>query len=153
METEQGLTEFKAALKDRSNVITGLSGVGKSSLLNALQPGLNLKVKTVNERYGGEGKHTTRSTTLHPLESGGFVADTPGIRSFGLWDLTPDEVDYYYRDFRPHLDNCRFNNCTHKAEPGCAIVAAVEADEIAASRYASFQRLFNETDPANERPY
>ncbi len=151
--TGQGVDALQALMKDRSNVVTGLSGVGKSSLLNAIQPGLNLLVRPVNVTYGGEGTHTTRTTTLHPLDFGGFVADTPGIRSFGIWNMTPEEVDYYFVEFRPLLDRCRFTDCTHHHEPGCAILAAVESGEVSESRYKSFVILYAETNPAAERPF
>jgi ribosome biogenesis GTPase len=153
VESGEGIPGLQAAITGHSNVIVGLSGVGKSSLLNVIQPDLSLRVQSVNEAYGGEGKHTTRSTTLHPLDQGGFVADTPGIRSFGLWDLTPEEVDYYFREFRRFIDECRFNDCTHHHEPGCAILDALESGEIAETRYKSFLVLFDETDPAHERPF
>ena len=148
-----GIDRLIEAMRGRSNVIVGLSGVGKSSLINCIEPGLSLRVQSVNEAYGGEGKHTTRGTTLHPLEIGGFVADTPGIRSFGLWDLTPEEVDYYFREFRPFIRTCQFSDCTHHHEPGCAILNAVEEGVINESRYKSFTVLFDETDPAHERPF
>jgi ribosome biogenesis GTPase len=113
----------------------------------------------VNEKYGGEGKHTTRTTTLHPLGEASpagartFVADTPGIRAFGLWNMTPQEVDYYFREFRPLLEACEFADCTHHHEPGCAIRAALANGEIAQSRYHSFVLFYDETDPAHERPF
>jgi len=149
----EGIADLMEAMKDHSNVVTGLSGVGKSSLLNAIQPGLNLKVKSVNVTYGGEGKHTTRTTTLHPLDFGGYVADTPGIRNFGIWDITPEEVDYYFLEFRKFLGTCKFADCTHHNEPDCAIRKATEAGEITESRYKSFLLLYHETDPATERPF
>jgi ribosome biogenesis GTPase / thiamine phosphate phosphatase len=151
--TGQGLDELREQIGTRWNVVAGLSGVGKSSLLNAIQPDLNLRVGEVSEHYGGDGQHTTTTTTLHQLDDGGYVADTPGIRGFGLWDMEPAQVDYYFIEFRDFLGQCKFSDCTHHHEPKCAIKQAVEDGEVARSRYESFLTLYEETDPALERPY
>ena len=152
-ESGEGIEALREALAGHVSVVAGLSGVGKSSLLNRVQPGLRLRVGQVSEYHGGEGQHTTTVTTLYPLDTGGFIADTPGIRGFGLWDMEPAELDYHFLDFRPFLGQCRFSDCTHHNEPKCAIVAAVERGEIARSRYDSFLVLYDETDPAHERHY
>lgn len=151
--TGQGIAALGSALGAHVNVVAGLSGVGKSSLLNAVQPGLGLRIGDVSDHYGGDGQHTTTVTTLYPLDNGGYLADTPGIRGFGLWDMEPAELDYHFRDFRPLLGHCRFSDCTHHQEPQCAVVAAVAAGEIARSRYESYLTLYDETDPARERHY
>ncbi|MGH8010699.1 MAG: ribosome small subunit-dependent GTPase A, partial [Candidatus Binatia bacterium] len=153
VESGQGIAELGGLIGDRWNVVAGLSGVGKSSLLNAIEPGLNLRVGEVSEYYSGEGQHTTTTTTLHPLAGGGYVADTPGVRGFGLWNIEPAELDYYFIDFRPYLGQCRFSDCTHHHEPRCAIKEAVAEGKITESRYQSFLTLYDETDPAHERPY
>jgi ribosome biogenesis GTPase len=125
----------------RISAFTGPSGVGKSSLLNALQPGLALRVAAVSEAVN-KGRHTTVTAQLVPLECGGYVADTPGLRELGLWGVPEEELPLYFPEFGPYLGTCRFgNSCTHTHEPGCAVRAAVEAGEIAPSRFESYQRM------------
>jgi ribosome biogenesis GTPase len=127
-------------LQGKLSVFSGPSGVGKSSLLNALQPGLGLAAREVSQATT-KGRHTTVYPELLPLDGGGYVADTPGLRSLGLWDVEPEELDGYFVDIRPYVESCAFNDCTHVHEPGCAVRAAVERGEIAASRYDSYRRL------------
>lgn len=151
--TGQGIDQLRDLMGCCSNVMSGLSGVGKSSLLNAIQPSLNLRIGEVSEFYSGDGQHTTTTTTLYALDGGGYVADTPGIRGFGLWDMEPAELDYHFIEWRDFLGNCKFSDCTHHHEPKCAIKEAVERQHIAPSRYNSFLTLYQETDPSTLRHY
>jgi ribosome biogenesis GTPase len=121
--------------------------VGKSSLLNTLYPGLNLRVGEVSESVN-KGRHTTVGALLHPLPDGGFVVDTPGLREIGMWGLAPEELDRCFREFRQLLSECRFADCTHRQEPDCAVRAAVEAGELSAARYDSYLRLRAELEDA-----
>lgn len=146
-ETGRGVETFRAALAGAVSVVAGPSGVGKSSLLNAVEPGLGLRTSEIGEKTQ-KGRHTTTFATL--LEAGGgWVADTPGIREFGLWDLAPEELDGYFVEFRPYLDDCRFPNCTHIHEPGCAIQAAVDAGEIMPERYGSYVAMLETVEEAH----
>jgi ribosome biogenesis GTPase len=133
----RGLDELRAALTGKISVFCGPSGVGKSSLLNGLQPGLNLEVGEVGD-VTHLGRHTTVTAELIPLDFGGWVADTPGMRQLGLWNVAPEELEYCFREFEPFLTQCRFNDCTHLREPGCVIRAAVERGEIDERRYRSY---------------
>ena len=135
-ETGEGVEAFRHALAGSVSVVSGPSGVGKSSLLNAVQPELGLRVNEVSEKTN-KGKHTTTFATLFEV-AGGWVADTPGIREFGIWGMEPEELGGYFVEFRPFLDECRFPNCTHDHEPGCAIQEAVDADAITPERYGSY---------------
>jgi ribosome biogenesis GTPase / thiamine phosphate phosphatase len=138
--TGAGVDELHERLRGRISVLSGPSGVGKSSLLNSLQPGLGLQARAVSEATF-KGRHTTVYSELLPLVGGGYVADTPGLRSLGLWDVEPEELDAYFVEIRPYVGLCEFGNCTHVSEPGCAVRRALEMGEIAASRYESYRRI------------
>lgn len=140
-----GIDALRKFLQDKISVFTGPSGVGKSSLLNAIQPGLKLETSTVSHAHQ-KGRHTTRFSQLIPLEMGGYVADTPGIRGLAPWDVEPDELDSYFREMRPYVEKCRFADCSHQHEPGCAVREAVETGEITSQRYDSYLRLWEELE-------
>ncbi len=145
-----GLEELREALAGKASVLTGPSGVGKSSLLNSLYPGLNLRVGQVSAAYG-TGRHTTVGGYLIKLPDGASVADTAGLREVGVWMVPPEELPDCFPEFRPHLDNCRFSDCAHMAEPGCAIQAAVEAGQIHELRYESYVQLREEAEATFHR--
>ena len=136
----QGVDALRLALKEKISALMGPSGVGKSSLLNAIQPELGLHVRKVSEATS-KGMHTTRVRQLFPLNEGGYVADTPGIRSLALWDTEPEELDAYFVEMRHLVADCQFSDCTHTHEPGCAVRMAVERGEIAPERYHSYLRM------------
>jgi ribosome biogenesis GTPase len=148
-QTGEGVDELAEALKDKISVLTGSSGVGKSSLLNAMQPGLGLRVSEVSEATE-KGLHTTRHAEMFPLDVGGYVVDTPGIRGLALFDIEPAELDAYFREIAPLVEQCRFSDCSHRHEPGCAVRAAVEDGRISEERYDSYLRLREEHDQLEE---
>ncbi len=141
--TGRGIAALRRRLAGKQSVFAGQSGVGKSSLLNALQPGLNIKTAQVSD-WTRKGKHTTRRAVLHELDFGGWVVDTPGIRQFALWDVIPEEVEGYFIEFRPFVAYCKFPDCTHEHEEGCAVKQAVVKGLIFASRYESYLRILHD---------
>lgn len=141
--TGQGLERLFAELRGKESLLTGASGVGKSSLLNRMQPGLGLRTREVSERIG-RGKNTTVAAVLVPLEGGGWLVDTPGFSDVGLWGIEPRELAGCFPEMRPALERCKFPDCTHRTEPGCAVRAEVEAGGIGRERYASYLVLLEE---------
>lgn len=138
--TGSGLEDLRSHLQNKISAFAGPSGVGKSSLLNALQPGLGLAVNEVSEAVN-KGRHTTVARQLFPLDGGGYVADTPGWKSLGLWDTEPEEIDAYFPELRGLVEKCQFSDCSHQHEPGCAVLAALKEGKIHQERYESFVRL------------
>ncbi len=138
--TEHGLDPLLERLRDQTSILVGQSGVGKSSLINALLPREQVLEGSLSDATG-LGRHTTSAATLYPLESGGELIDSPGVRSFRLGQLTRQELEQGFRDFAPFLGQCRFHNCAHLAEPGCAIRAAVEAGRIKPERLESYRHM------------
>jgi ribosome biogenesis GTPase / thiamine phosphate phosphatase len=137
----RGLDRFRTLLSTGVTAVTGQSGVGKSSLLNAIQPGLKLKVREVSE-WTSKGKHTTTMSELIELEAGGFVVDTPGLRQFELWGTVPGELGGYFVELRPFIPLCRFPDCSHSHESDCAVKDAVHRGQIHAGRYESYLKLY-----------
>ena len=136
----QGVEELRSALNGKISALVGPSGVGKSSLLNAMQPGLGLEVNEVSDSVN-KGKHTTVVRQMFPLAGGGYVADTPGWKALALWDTEPEEIDGYFPELRGLVAHCQFSDCTHVHEPGCAVLDALKSDNIHPERYESYLRL------------
>ncbi len=147
-----GIDALRDVLKDRISVFTGPSGVGKSSLLNVIQPGLSRSVRSVSEtRF--EGIHTTRDSALIKLSFGGYLADTPGIRTLNIWDVEPEELDAYFIEIASLVADCRFADCSHRTEPGCAVLRALKQGQISHSRYQSYCSLRQELEAALDTMY
>ena len=138
-----GLEPLHDALTGRTTVVTGPSGVGKSSLLNALYPGLNLRVGAISSSVN-KGRHTTVGAFSHPLPDGGYVVDTPGLREIGLWGFSLATLDRCFPEFGPHIGRCRFADCTHVVEPGCAVREAVTQGLVSTARWESYVKLRDE---------
>ena len=135
-----GVEELRRYLTGRLSVFAGPSGVGKSSLLNAIQPGLGIAVREVSQATD-KGKHTTVVRQLFALLGGGYVADTPGLKALALWDMQPEELDGYFPELRGLVAECQFSDCTHLHEPGCAVLAAIDEGKVHPERYASYARM------------
>ena len=147
----ESIQAFRDALRDRFSVVVGASGVGKSSLLNAVQPGLGLRVGEVGLKTG-KGRHTTTLVELFSLEFGGEVADTPGIREVGLWRVDTENLDLYFPEMEPYLGECKYTDCIHVSEPGCAITEAVNTGKISDVRYQSYISLKNDEKTVDSMP-
>lgn len=143
-----GLDDLVAVLRGKTSVFVGQSGVGKSSLIKALMPGLDIRV---GELSGELGQHTTSAARLYHLPEGGSLIDSPGVREFGLWPMNPRELAEGFVEFRPRLGHCRFRDCTHRHEPDCAVRKAVESGGITRARYESFLRLVESLDSGNRQ--
>lgn len=146
----QGIQRIKELLKDKITVIAGHSGVGKSTLINTIQPGLNLKTTKISD-YHESGKHTTTFPEMHTLDIKGYIIDTPGIKGFGMVDMNKEELAHYFPEMFQVLENCQYYNCTHSHEPNCAVKKAVEAGQIYKSRYKSYLNLLHGDDEEKYR--
>lgn len=150
MKKEIGLGELHDALAGRTSVLSGPSGVGKSSLLNGMYPGLNLRVGEISESVN-KGRHTTVGAMLHPLPDEGFVVDTPGLREVGMWGMPSEHLDSCFPEFREYLDSCRFGDCTHITEPDCAVREAVKSGSVSSERYDSYVKLRGELEDTEKK--
>ena len=132
-------------LKDKKTLLSGNSGVGKSTFINHILPGANLRTSEISDAHN-TGMHTTTFSEMLELPEGGYLIDTPGIKGFGTFDMEPEELTSYFKDIFHFSKECRFNNCTHTHEPGCAVLKAVEEHYIAASRYQSYLSMLEDKD-------
>jgi ribosome biogenesis GTPase len=141
----EGIEEVRAHLAGRTTVLTGPSGAGKSSLVNALEPRLSLRVGAISER-SRRGTQTTVTAQMLPLGGGGFLVDTPGFSEVGLWGVVPREMASCFPEMKTLIDRCKYPDCRHLMEPGCAVLAAVTSGDIATDRWESYRRLLEETE-------
>ncbi len=141
----EGIAELAEALAGRVSVVTGPSGAGKSSLLNAVEPGLRLRTREVSAKVG-RGRHTTVSAVMIPLSAGGFLMDTPGFSEVGLWGIDARDLAHCFPEMRPLTDQCRYGDCRHVSEPGCAVREGVEEGLVGADRYESYRALLAEIE-------
>ncbi len=136
----EGVERLTARLGSKVSLLTGPSGAGKTSLLNNIQPGLGLSVRQISQATS-KGRHTTVVRQMFPLDGGGYVADTPGLKALALWDIEPEELDAYFPELRRLVEGCQFSDCTHVHEPGCAVLEALDAGEVHPERYESYLRM------------
>jgi ribosome biogenesis GTPase len=144
--TGEGIEDIRTMLKESTTVLAGLSGVGKSSILTAVQPDLNLKTGNVSERglFTGQGRHTTTHSSLWKLTEGGVVIDTPGVRTFGIAGIAPSQLSSWYPEMVTLASRCRYGDCTHTNEPNCAVIAAVNDGRISNLRYKNYTQILEE---------
>ena len=145
-----GLEALHDALAGRTSVLSGPSGVGKSSLLNGMYPGLNLRVGEISESVN-KGRHTTVGALLHPLPDSGYVVDTPGLREVGMWGMPSDHLDACFPELRDLISDCRFADCTHRTEPGCAVLEGVQSGRVSRDRYDSYVKLREELEDTERK--
>jgi ribosome biogenesis GTPase len=143
--TEEGMEELRAMMTGKVCLLSGHSGTGKSSIVNFFIPDGDIRIGDISES-SNKGQHTTTFAEMHELPFGGYIVDTPGIKGFGLVDIPKDELHHYFKEFFAALPNCKFNNCKHINEPGCAVIKGVEEGTIAASRYNSYLSMFEDED-------
>lgn len=146
--SDQGMSELRNLMKDNTSIFSGHSGVGKSTLINTVAPELRLKIGEISEQHG-QGQHTTTFAEMYDLSFGGRIIDSPGIRGFGIADINKEEIARYFKEFFKASENCKFNNCQHLSEPGCAVKSELEEGTIAESRYQSYLSMVLE----EEGPY
>lgn len=146
----EGMEALRNALRDKTTLVSGNSGVGKSTLINDLIPGLDLRTAAISDVHD-QGMHTTTYSEMFFLPFGGRIIDTPGVRGFGTIDMSPEEVSHYFPDIFALAPHCRFSNCTHTHEPGCAVLQALEEQRIAPSRYASYLSILQDSDEGKYR--
>ena len=149
-ETGEGVDELKTLLSGKITLLSGNSGVGKSTLINRLVPGVNLRTAEISDAHN-TGQHTTTFSEMIRLEGGGWVVDTPGIKGFGTFDMEPEELTSYFKEIFRFSQDCRFSNCTHTHEPGCAVLKALEDHYISQSRYQSYLSMLNDKDDSKYR--
>ncbi len=147
-ESGNGVDELRNLLKDKTSLVAGQSGVGKSTLINSIQPGLGLKTDEISD-YSGKGQHTTTFAEMFPLTLGGFIIDTPGIKMLSYNNLEPLDVAHNFREFFELSSSCRFPNCLHKEEPGCAVKAGVENGSVSPLRYEHYLQIMSEVEDQN----